>query len=175
MPIYRKMGRSLMEMNRGKNWKMWSRYPEMSTDLLGMANYTGWCSAQSVVIRWFRLPRQSGYWLQRESGDSLCDTRRERSSSQFWSLWGIIDRLRRNRAEEVLDEELEAPRDTVRDDEERDLVDHDMAEPQRQVDPPKGSFSQERTSMGSWSDSGCGEIWCPRRVSQGQQETSYIF
>ena len=45
--------------------------------------------------------------------------------------------MRRNRAEEVLDEELEAPRTIVRDDEERDLVDHDMAEPQMPVDPPK--------------------------------------
>ena len=34
-------------------------------------------------------------------------------------------------------EEPEAPRVSVRDDEERDLVDHDLAEPQRLVDPPK--------------------------------------
>ena len=36
----------------------------------------------------------------------------------------------RHRAEEVLDEEPEAPRATIKDDEERDLVDHDMTEPQ---------------------------------------------
>ena len=29
--------------------------------------------------------------------------------------------------------------------------------------------------MGSLSNSGCGEIWCPGRVSQGEQETSYIY
>ena len=42
-----------------------------------------------------------------------------------------------NRAEEVLEEELEAPRVTVRDDEEHDLEDHDMAKPQKPIDPPK--------------------------------------
>ena len=42
-----------------------------------------------------------------------------------------------NHAEKVLEEEPEAPRVTVRDDEEHDLEDHDMAEPQRPVDPPK--------------------------------------
>ena len=47
-----------------------------------------------------------------------------------------FNRLRRNRAEEVLEEEPEALRVTVRDDEEHDLKDHDMAEPQRPVDPP---------------------------------------
>ena len=45
--------------------------------------------------------------------------------------------MRRHRAEKVPDKELEAPRAIVRDDKERDLVDHDMAEPQRPVDPPK--------------------------------------
>ena len=45
--------------------------------------------------------------------------------------------MRRNCAEEVLEEEPEAPRVTVRDDKEHDLEDHDMAEPQRPVDPPK--------------------------------------
>ena len=45
--------------------------------------------------------------------------------------------MRRNHAEEVLEEEPEAPRVTVRDDEEHDLEDHDMVEPQRPVDPPK--------------------------------------
>ena len=40
-----------------------------------------------------------------------------------------FNKSRRHRAEEVLDEEPEAPRATVRDDEECDLVDHDMAEP----------------------------------------------
>ena len=25
------------------------------------------------------------------------------------------------------------------------------------------------------SDLGCGEIWCPRRVSQGEQETSHSY
>ena len=101
MPVYRKTGRSLMEMNIGKHWRMWSRYPEMSIDLLGMANYTWWCSAQSVVIRWFRLPRQSGYWLQREPGDSLYNKGRGWSSSQFliimrhhWWMRMICDTIR---------------------------------------------------------------------------------
>ena len=48
-----------------------------------MASYAWWCSTQSVVIRWFRLPRQSGRWLQREPRDSLCDRGRERDSSHF--------------------------------------------------------------------------------------------
>ena len=42
-----------------------------------------------------------------------------------------------NRAKEVLDEEPEAPRVTVRDDEEHDLEDHDMTESQMPIDPPK--------------------------------------
>ena len=57
--------------------------------------------------------------------------------------------MRTHRAEEVLDEEPEAPRATVRDDEERDLVDHDMTEPQMPIDPPKEVSIQEKTSMGS--------------------------
>ena len=48
-----------------------------------------------------------------------------------------FNRSRRNRAEKVLDEEPKVPRVTVRDDEERDLVDHDMVEPQMSVNPPK--------------------------------------
>ena len=48
-----------------------------------------------------------------------------------------LNRLRRHRFKEVLDEELEAPRVNVRDDEDRDLVDHDMPEPQMLIDPPK--------------------------------------
>ena len=55
----------------------------------------------------------------------------------FWLLWGIIDKSRRHRAEEVLDEELEALRAIVKDDEEHDLVDDDMAELQRLIDPPE--------------------------------------
>ena len=38
---------------------------------------------------------------------------------------------------------MEAPRVTARDDEERDLVDHDIAEPQMSVDPPN-EFSNKR-------------------------------
>ena len=41
-----------------------------------------------------------------------------------------FNKSRRHRAEEVLDEEPEAPRAIVRDDEEHDQVDHDMTEPQ---------------------------------------------
>ena len=44
---------------------------------------------------------------------------------------------RRHYAEEVLEEESEAPKATVRDDEEHDQVDHDMTEPQMPIDPPK--------------------------------------
>ena len=51
--------------------------------------------------------------------------------------------MRRNRAKEVLEEDPKAPRVTIRDDEEHDLEDHDMAEPQRLVDPPK-EFSLKR-------------------------------
>ena len=172
MLVYRKTGRSLLEMNRGKHWRMWSRYPEMSVDLLGMANYTWWCSAQSVVIRWFRLPRQSGCWLQRESGDSLCDRRRERSSSQFWSLWGIIGRSRRNRAKEVPEKEPKAPRVTIRDDEEHDLEDHDMAEPQMPVDPPK-EVSHKRKP--AWARELIWRNMVPQKGLLGEQETSHIF
>ena len=39
MLVYRKIGRSLLEMNRGNHWRMWSRYVEMSTDLLNMDSY----------------------------------------------------------------------------------------------------------------------------------------
>ena len=137
MPVYRKTGRSLMEMNRGKHWRMWSGYPEMSADLLGMANYSWWCGAQSVFGPMGQTAETVWLLASEESGDSPCDRRRERSSSQFWSLWGIIDRSRRNRAEEVHEEKPEAPRVIVRDDEEHDLEDHDMAEPQMLVDPPK--------------------------------------
>ena len=79
-----------------------------------------------------------------------------------------FNRSRRHRAEEVLDEELEAPRAIVKDDEEHDLVDHDMAEPQRPIDSStKVSLKRKST----WADPGCEKIWCPRRVSQGEQET----
>ena len=43
----------------------------------------------------------------------------------------------RHRAEEVLEEEPEAPKATVGDDEEHDQVDHDMVEPQMLMDLPK--------------------------------------
>ena len=49
-----------------------------------------------------------------------------------------------NRAEEVLEEEPEAPRVTVRDDEEHDLEDHDMAELQMLVDPPKETSDKRK-------------------------------
>ena len=55
-----------------------------------------------------------------------------------------FSRSRRNHAEEVLEEEPEAPRVIVRDDEEHDLADHDMAEPQRLVDPPKEAFVKRK-------------------------------
>ena len=48
-----------------------------------------------------------------------------------------FNKSRRHCVEEVLDEELEAPRATVRDDEEHDQVDHDMIEPEMLIDPPK--------------------------------------
>ena len=48
-----------------------------------------------------------------------------------------FSRSRPNHPEEVLDEDPEAPRATVRDSEERDPEDHDMIEPQRPEDPPK--------------------------------------
>ena len=48
-----------------------------------------------------------------------------------------FSRSRPNRVEEVLDEEPEAPRATVKDAEEDDPEDHDMTEPQRPEDPPK--------------------------------------
>lgn len=49
----------------------------------------------------------------------------------------VFNKSRRHRTEEVLDEEPRAPTATIRDDEERDLVDHDMTEPQMPIDPPK--------------------------------------
>ena len=58
-----------------------------------------------------------------------------------------FNRLRRNCVEEVLDEEPEAPRVTARDDEERDLVDHDMAEPQMLVDPPKEVSNKRKLAL----------------------------
>ena len=48
-----------------------------------------------------------------------------------------FNKSRRHRAEEVLNEEPEAPRATVRDGEEHDQGDHDMTEPQMSVDPLK--------------------------------------
>ena len=48
-----------------------------------------------------------------------------------------FNKSRRHRAEEVLDEEPKSPRATVRGNEEHDLVDHDMTEPQMPIDPPK--------------------------------------
>ena len=80
----------------------------------------------------------------------------------FWSLWGIIDRSRRHRAKEVLDEELEAPRTTVRDDEECDQEDHDMTEPQMSID---SSTEVSLKKKSAWADPGCEKIWCPRRAS----------
>ena len=80
--------------------------------------------------------------------------------------------MRRHRAKEVLDEELEAPRAIVKDDEEHDLVDHDMAEPQRPIDSSTEVSLKRKLA---WADPGCEKIWCPRKVSQGEQETSYIF
>ena len=172
MPVYRKTGRPLMEMNRGKRWRRWSRYPEMSADLLGMANYTWWCSAQSVdgsdcrdsLVISFRGSLEIHSVIEEENGALL----------SFWSLWGIIDKSRRNRAKEVLEEDPEAPRVTIRDDEEHDLEDHDMVEPQRPVDPPK-EVSLKRKPAWACELIKDGEIWCPRRVSQGEQETSHVF
>ena len=40
-----------------------------------------------------------------------------------------FNKSRRHRAEQVLEEEPEAPKATIRDDEEHDQVDHDMVEP----------------------------------------------
>ena len=54
-----------------------------------------------------------------------------------------FNKSRRHRAEEVLEEEPEAPKATVRDNEEHDQVDHDMAEPQMPMDLPK-EVSQKR-------------------------------
>ena len=48
-----------------------------------------------------------------------------------------FSRLRPNHEEEVLDEDPEAPRATVKDAEEDDPKDHDMTEPQRSEYPPK--------------------------------------
>ena len=48
-----------------------------------------------------------------------------------------FNKSRRHHAEEVLEEEPEATKATVRDDEEHDQVDHDMTEPQMPMDLPK--------------------------------------
>ena len=48
-----------------------------------------------------------------------------------------FNKSRRHRAEEVLEEEPETPKATVRDDEEHDQVDHDMVEPQMPMDLSK--------------------------------------
>ena len=76
---------------------------------------------------------------------------------------------------EVLEEEPEAPKDTIRDDEEHDQVDHDMTEPQMPIDPPKEVSLKRKPIWAHETDLGYGEIWCPRRVSQGEQETLHIF
>ena len=46
-------------------------------------------------------------------------------------------RSRLNHADEVHDEDPEAPRETSTDPEEHDLEDHDMIEPQKPENPPK--------------------------------------
>ena len=48
-----------------------------------------------------------------------------------------FNKSRRHRAEEILEEELEAPKAIVRDDEEHDQVDHDMTKPHMSMDLPK--------------------------------------
>ena len=48
-----------------------------------------------------------------------------------------FSRSRPNHAEEVHEEETEAPREICNDAEEHDPKDHDMTEPQRPKDPPK--------------------------------------
>ena len=47
-----------------------------------------------------------------------------------------------------------------------------MAEPQRPIDSST-EVSLKRKS--AWADPGCEKIWCPRKVSQGEQKTSYTF
>ena len=54
-----------------------------------------------------------------------------------------FNKSRRHCAEEVLEEESEAPKAIVRDDEEHDQVDHDMVEPQMPMDLPKEFLTRE--------------------------------
>jgi len=55
-----------------------------------------------------------------------------------------FSRSRTNHADEVHDEELEAPRATGIDAKEHDLEYHDMIEPQKPEDPPKEVISHKR-------------------------------
>jgi hypothetical protein len=47
-----------------------------------------------------------------------------------------------------------------------------MTKPQMSIDSST-EVSLKRKS--AWADPGWEKIWCPRKVSQGEQETSYTF